>query len=866
MSHSDPRHGKFHSLLTRTLLALVVGAAILPDAVEAGDGGKQGMGSIPAIAEREIARRQQQVEEAMGFVEVGDNLMAQGDACAAVEEYRQALDRIPTAMATEAVRRDTASRFGKAAVLCARQYADNGEIEKARELLEETLLPTRDPSNRNARVLLSWLDDEIRFTPANTPDHSRRVNEVERLLTLGESHYLLGNYDEAEKQLNTALTFDPYNKAARGFLEQIERARIDYYGSAYNHTRARMLRMVDEKWETQPPLATAFIDEIQGGGGDQGTDLRAINSSKLKSIIIPRVNFQGTTLAEAIEFLRVNSVRYDRTPGIPPEERGVSINIREPRTIDENSPSFGEKTVEELILDNAPLGEVLRYLGEMTGMRVKIDQYAVFLVPLSESDTDLYTRSFRVPPNFIPPAGEGGTSPIASDPFAQPEDTGPSFQRLSAQEYLESRGVPFPDGSSANYDPRTSTLTVRNSTQAMELVDTIVDEAIRSQPKGVDIQTKFVEVEQRNTNELGFDWLLGPGVINDGNGVLIAGGTAGNGTQTLAADYAIIDPLTTGFGNTALPVGRNPVTAGTRSGDFAITRNAIDSLLNTNIADVGDDQVAPGALSIAGIFTEPQFQVIMRAVDQKKGTDLLSAPSVTTKSGLPARIEVIREFIYPTEYDPPELPGEVGLLGGFLDENAFDPNEGVEQVAGFPVTPATPTAFDTRNLGVTLEVEPVVSPDGYTIELSLMPEIIEFEGFINYGNPITAPTVDPLGRPTNVVITENRIVMPIFATRRVKTQVTAYDGATVGLGGLIREDVQDIEDKVPIFGDLPIVGRFFKSMTEDRFKRNLMVFVTAELIDPSGKLIRDTSADSASNASPVTPAAPPAADDLPTLD
>jgi general secretion pathway protein D len=68
--------------------------------------------------------------------------------------------------------------------------------------------------------------------------------------------------------------------------------------------------------------------------------------------------------------------------------------------------------------------------------------------------------------------------------------------------------------------------------------------------------------------------------------------------------------------------------------------------------------------------------------------------------------------------------------------------------------------------------------------------------------------------------------------------VTVWDGQTVALGGLIREDVQDVEDKLPVMGDLPFVGRLFRSEVEDHFKRNLMIFVTATLIDPAGQRIK----------------------------
>ena len=66
--------------------------------------------------------------------------------------------------------------------------------------------------------------------------------------------------------------------------------------------------------------------------------------------------------------------------------------------------------------------------------------------------------------------------------------------------------------------------------------------------------------------------------------------------------------------------------------------------------------VAPGIFGLAGVFTNPQFQVVIRALNQKKGIDLLSAPRVTTKSGQRAIVEVIREFRYPTTFTAPQVP------------------------------------------------------------------------------------------------------------------------------------------------------------------------------------------------------------------
>jgi len=239
----------------------------------------------------------------------------------------------------------------------------------------------------------------------------------------------------------------------------------------------------------------------------------------------------------------------------------------------------------------------------------------------------------------------------------------------------------------------------------------------------------------------------------------------------------------------------------------------------------------------------------MRGLAQKKGTDLMTAPSVTARSGEKALIEIIREFIYPTEYEPPELPNSIGgsVNGGGL---GLGSSSGI-----FPVTPATPTSFETRNTGVTLEIEPTIGGNDFVIDLRFAPDIVEFEGFVNYGSPIQSPATDFLGNPTTVTITENRIEMPVFSSRRVTTALTIFDGYTVAVGGLMREDVQTVEDKVPVLGDLPVVGRLFQSKAENRIKSNLIIFVTAQIIDATGRPIRESAA---------TASAPGSADLIPT--
>src|SRR5206468_10031901 len=200
-----------------------------------------------------------------------------------------------------------------------------------------------------------------------------------------------------------------------------------------------------------------------------------------------------------------------------------------------------------------------------------------------------------------------------------------------------------------------------------------------------------------------------------------------------------------------------------------------------------------------------------------------------TKSGQRALIEVVREFRYPTTFTPPQVPSITG--GGGT----------VGSVTISVVTPTTPQSFETRNTGVTLEVEPVVGPDGQTIDLNLVPQVVEFEGFINYGSPIFGinpnASFNPITNiftPSQVLLTENVINQPVFSTRKVTTNVSVWDGQTVVLGGLMREDVQKVEDRVPIIGDIPLVGRLFRNNVDQHIKRNLVIFVTARLATLAG--------------------------------
>jgi general secretion pathway protein D len=308
-----------------------------------------------------------------------------------------------------------------------------------------------------------------------------------------------------------------------------------------------------------------------------------------------------------------------------------------------------------ITLNQIPLGEALRYVASQAGLKVKVEPYAVSIIPVSEQSSDMFTKEYRVPPGFLTGNVTPGTSALNQPAAATgtgkdtQESTGGRLlvTRETAKEFLTAQGVAFPPGASANFLPQSSRLIVRNTQDNLELVDALVEQASVSGPMQVEIEAKFVEITQNNLKELGFDWLLGNFGVG-GNKVRLGGGSSGNGADLNQIDF----PYSIN--------NMNPVTAGNRSGNLAISANAIDALL---LGLPTGQSLAPGIFGVGGLLTNPQFQVVMRALNQKKGVDLLTAPRVTTKSGQRAVIEIVREFRYPTQFEPPQIPQSVGALG-----------------------------------------------------------------------------------------------------------------------------------------------------------------------------------------------------------
>jgi len=151
--------------------------------------------------------------------------------------------------------------------------------------------------------------------------------------------------------------------------------------------------------------------------------------------------------------------------------------------------------------------------------------------------------------------------------------------------------------------------------------------------------------------------------------------------------------------------------------------------------------------------------------------------------------------------------------------------------------------------GPILDVVPYVLSDGYTINMSLIPSLTDFNG---YDTPPVIPAVTG-----NLNVVQLPTILPDFTVRQLVTTVNVWDNQTVVMGGLISSQVTNTKDKVPMLGDLPLFGRLFQSQSKSSVKKNLMIFVTATIVDPAGNRVH--SDDELPFASSTIPPQPPGA-------
>jgi len=321
--------------------------------------------------------------------------------------------------------------------------------------------------------------------------------------------------------------------------------------------------------------------------------------------------------------------------------------------------------------------------------------------------------------------------------------------------------VSWPDDSKINLDERTGALIVTNTPSNLKVIEDILYN-LDIDATQVLIETRFVEINVTDLSELGVN-------------------------LSLSSPFAI-------YKDAGQPVNQVSSGSGSSFAPFDPLEGAPEEGLNLNYQ---------------GMLTKPQFSAVLHALERKTNSKTLSAPKITTLNNQTATIEIVNEFVYPTRYEPTLIREDLNEDGDFLDTV-----NGVKETRFVNVA----QGFETRDIGILLQVTPSVGSDKETITLTLRPEVSEAEaGAFTYSGEVS---------------------LPKFKTRNLTTNIVVKNGETVMLGGLIKETSTVTETKTPFLGDLPLLGRLFRKNSDSVERKNLLIFVTASIISRSGEKLK----------------------------
>ncbi len=781
------------------------------------------------LSQQEEVRRQARELEGKKSLETADQAWKDDNFEKALLHYRNAMTKLPKTPPAELMRSRAQARIPEceyqSVLALVRDGKSPAALTRGKELLAQ------NPDNRPLAKLVARIEKDV-GAPKPTSDEpagtAAAKTEIQKHMSAGKKAMAERDYERSRVSFESVLAMDPDNREAMRYLKELGDREYNVNTTERKATAAKMTAQVRDTWNPQYKVVKAKAETVEKPKAQKVPLLE-----KMEKIIIPEIEFRQANIHDVVEFLNKASVDGDKDTA-DQTKRGVNIILNlnpagaaaAPKPAAPQEDLFGAPAAEGAG-GGAPGIEIsftARYVSLMTALKIitstanlkfRIDGDIVMIVPSDFDPAEIEVRMYPVEPTFIERVREAGTAASeGGESVGGREMTRMNTTELGSglptdlKTYFTQMGVRFPAGSSITYNSAIGKVIVGNTAENLAVFERILAE-LNVVPKQVEIEARFVEVNETDLMEVGLEWLLTDAwelATKPGEGSLLGGSqriqmnqNSANGGFTRGMRF-----WGTGGDGAEIPLAAGAGTMG---------------------------RVA----SISSVLTNPELTMVLHLLQQNGNADLLSAPKVTTRSGAEASIRVVTEYIYPTSFE---------VNGGQIGQNNANNNANIVQE-----TTVTPQDFATREVGVLLTVLPEVSPDGNMINLTMQPQVVTEPTWYQYGSTIR--------RADGSEVTLN-MPQPFFHVRALNTSISIYDGATVVMGGLITEDLKKINDKIPFLGDIPLLGALFRNKSERSVKKNLLIFVTAKLVDPAGRLIRQP--EDATGAQPaVVPGAPASA-------
>ena len=497
-------------------------------------------------------------------------------------------------------------------------------------------------------------------------------------------------------------------------------------------------------------------------------------AEKLSRLVLKEIDFTGADIQSVVKFLAQESKRIDSVDG-------TGVNI----VLGVNEEELANIPPVTMHFENMPLNEVIRYLCQMCNLKYRIEEQVLTIG--TDAIDEMDTRFFKVRSALISkiaPLGDGAgggsedQDNFHEEDFFNAEDTfSDSNDQQSSKRNITSEALKSYFEERGVPFPESATIAYSRRSGKLTVKNT--HENLRR----LDTLLRALDVEQPQ--------------------VLI---------ESKFIEIAQVDLEEIGFEWWVTPVAGSAanwemIENNSLVRPLGTSKDGVDSTVdNAAFGRVINDMVLP-AMGTDTQFTAYNLHMILHALNQSTSAEVLSAPKVIAKNGEEATIRMVREEYYPDSWTAPELV----IING-----------------QFSYTPPTPEFGEPSDIGIRLTATPTVSPDNHTISLVLNPQVVERTGWTNYN-------ISYIFGSSNG---SSLVMMPETSRRDINATVKTYDGDTLVLGGMLTEAAASTDDSFPGSNKVPVLGFLGRMQTSKHQKRNLMIFITARIINPDGLPVR----------------------------
>ncbi|MCR5183595.1 MAG: hypothetical protein K6B46_02710 [Opitutales bacterium] len=618
-----------------------------------------------------------------------------------------------------------------------------------------------------------------------------------------KAQYMYGDYHGALDSYSQALLYLPDNAEAKAM--QIKIRKILANSGAYNRelTREVMLGDIDEKWRMAQVFTAVSTAKEEAEEQDPLV-------ARMKRIKVP-VSLKDAPLQRALETLSELSQTYDEVG------KGVDIVLIDPEQKKAKEPI-------SITMSATSLDKVLDLVLRQIGCSYQVKDGVVQVTP-NLSNEGFENEEFTVQPKVVARMvgrKAGGDDDGGSAFGGGSDESAGGSEDAAIKSFLARAGVSWEGGRSLVYDSSGNLLLVTTDSKNMDRIKNVLKSLNSAETKQVNIEAKFIEVNSDALNQVVMNWQATRG---EGENMFVRSAT--NNRTITGAHYSVAE-------NSVTTIEGPDQVYTNDDGDITATTEGLKKVVSQKPPQVprqpplnpyyGSDAL-PTFSGVIGTIGDYDLRMVLNALDSKSGTDIMAAPSLTVQSEQEANIKIVQLLRWPQSYDDMQI--QVSSSNGYNNNNNNNNSSGSSSVG---ITPGTPQFDeDATEVGIQLRVQPSVNKEEGSITFSgLNASIKEFEGFVEYGGTAVAIASG------TVVTTPAGFFQPVFNLREVETTVEVFDGGTIVIGGLTREEIRTVNDKVPILGDLPLIGSAFRSTGKSVTKKNLLIFVTANLIARGG--------------------------------